>query len=394
MHNIFSCLTDMTVERFLQDYWQQKPLFIPGAFTDFRSPISADELAGLAMEEFVESRIVLTDGWQLRHGPFLEEDFHGLPESPWTLLVQGVDQLVPELSALIKAFAFLPSWRLDDIMVSFANDGGGVGPHFDQYDVFLLQAQGRRRWQIGQVCDADSACIENLELAILKDFQYSKEHVLTPGDILYLPPKVAHWGTAMGESMTFSVGFRAPNAADIVGAYAAYCLEEMGQQGLGQSPRYSDEGRLNSRDSSRIGMDTITAVRTLLLEAVDKPQVIATWFGRYMTTPRYEMVASDREIVDVKTSDNNGEQQLQKSAGSRFAYYSFDGQRGIESQSGNGREVLLFANGNHWAVSEGFAQAICARDSFCNKTLKKIVATQADALALEALKALDILEAI
>lgn len=150
--SIETLLGGLSAETFLREYWQRKPLLIRQAFPGFETPLSPDELAGLALEDEIESRIVLEHGahpWELRRGPFTEEDFRTLPERDWTLLVQSVDQFVPEVGELLKAFRFLPSWRLDDIMISYAAPGGSVGPHYDNYDVFLLQGHGRRRWKLG-----------------------------------------------------------------------------------------------------------------------------------------------------------------------------------------------------------------------------------------------------
>ena len=201
-------LGDLSADAFLQRYWQQKPLLIRHALANYRSPISGDELAGLALESEVESRLVESQGgdWTLKHGPFTEEDFLGLPEEDWTLLVQGVDLWVPEVQALLSQFAFLPPWRLDDVMVSFACPGGSVGPHFDQYDVFLLQVEGQRRWQIGAACSSETPMRDDSPLRILKEFEAEEEWVLEPGDMLYLPPGVAHWGVAETECLTFSIG--------------------------------------------------------------------------------------------------------------------------------------------------------------------------------------------
>ncbi|MFL2523111.1 MAG: cupin domain-containing protein [Candidatus Azotimanducaceae bacterium] len=170
-------LGDLSADAFLQRYWQQKPLLIRHALANYRSPISGDELAGLALESEVESRLVESQGgdWTLKHGPFTEEDFLGLPEEDWTLLVQGVDLWVPEVQALLSQFAFLPPWRLDDVMVSFACPGGSVGPHFDQYDVFLLQVEGQRRWQIGAACSSETPMRDDSPLRILKEFEAEEE---------------------------------------------------------------------------------------------------------------------------------------------------------------------------------------------------------------------------
>ena len=163
-------LGGLTAREFLRDYWQKKPLLVRQAMPGFESPISPDELAGLALEEEIESRLVIEHGerpWELRRGPFAEDAFSQLPERDWTLLVQAVDQFVPEVAELLEQFKFLPKWRIDDVMISFAAPGGGVGPHFDNYDVFLLQGFGKRRWQIGQMCNAGSPLLEHADLKIL-----------------------------------------------------------------------------------------------------------------------------------------------------------------------------------------------------------------------------------
>lgn len=212
-------LGGISAREFLRDYWQKKPLLIRQAIPGFQSPISPDELAGLSLEEEVESRLVIEHGaqpWELRRGPFTEETYQSLPERDWTLLVQAVDQFVPEVSELLEHFRFLPSWRIDDVMISYAAPGGGVGPHFDNYDVFLLQGYGKRRWRIGQMCDSQSPLMKHADLRILADFEGSDDWVLEPGDMLYLPPRLAHLGTAVDECMTYSVGFRAPSAAEVL----------------------------------------------------------------------------------------------------------------------------------------------------------------------------------
>ena len=200
---------------FLSQYWQQRPLLIRGALPDFVAPIDADTLAGLAMEDMIESRIVSFDqgSWALAHGPFQTKDFER--DCPWTLLVQGVDQWLPEVAALSGCVDFLPSWRFDDVMVSYAVDGGSVGPHFDRYDVFLLQGEGQRLWRVGQYCDESTPRLEHDSLHLLANFETVEEYLLNPGDALYVPPGYAHWGIAQGECTTFSLGFRAPTLADL-----------------------------------------------------------------------------------------------------------------------------------------------------------------------------------
>ena len=207
-------LGDYRTEDFLTDYWQQKPLLIRGASKDYEHVLSADELAGMACEEQVESRLVIEQTsnngsqWLLENGPLEEHRFSKLPETHWTLLVQGVDQWLPEVRDILSEFSFLPSWRLDDVMISYATPEGSVGPHFDYYDVFLLQTKGRRRWKLGQACDDNTALVEDQPLKLLADFEQADCFELDPGDMLYIPAGIAHWGTSLDdECMTWSIVF-------------------------------------------------------------------------------------------------------------------------------------------------------------------------------------------
>ena len=207
---------------FLRDYWQQRPLLIRNPWNGWHNPLSPDELAGLACEESVEARLISQSGAALEaeHGPFPEERFARLGEQGWSLLVQAVDHHVPEVAELIAPFRFIPDWRIDDVMVSLASDGGGVGPHFDHYDVFLIQGLGRRRWQVGQLCDDATPLLPHDDLRLLADFRATEEWLLEPGDILYVPPRIAHNGVAVGtDCMTYSVGFRAPSRTELIGGW-------------------------------------------------------------------------------------------------------------------------------------------------------------------------------
>jgi 50S ribosomal protein L16 3-hydroxylase len=209
----------LAAEDFLRDYWQRRPLLMRQAAGNL-DLIDGDLLAGLALEEAVESRLVsggLKEGWQLRQGPFAETDLTTLPNSYWTLLVQSVDHYLTQISLLLDSFRFLPPWRIEDIMISYAVPGGSVGPHFDNYDVFLIQGSGTRRWQIGQACDDDTPLLPHDSLKLLKDFKEEEEHLLQPGDVLYLPPGIAHWGTAESDDcITWSVGFRSPDLYQMI----------------------------------------------------------------------------------------------------------------------------------------------------------------------------------
>lgn len=278
-------LGGISARTFLRDYWQKKPLLIRNAFPGFVSPISGDELAGLALEDEVESRLVLEHGaapWELRRGPFDEQTFADLPDRDWTLLVQAVDQLVPEVAKLAQHFRFLPSWRVDDIMISFAAPGGGVGPHFDNYDVFLLQAEGRRRWRIGQSCDTDTPTLPHGDLRILADFQQADEWVLEPGDMLYVPPRIAHFGTAEDACMTYSVGFRAPSAAEVLTHFTDFLA-----QFLPDEERYSDADLTPPDDPHQIQADALERLKALISEHMGDERLLLTWFGQFMTEPRY-----------------------------------------------------------------------------------------------------------
>ena len=189
-------LGDITPEQFLSEYWQKKPLLIRNAFPDFEPPVSADELAGLACEADVESRLIIqnpsNDEWSLENGPFDEERFASLPKTHWTLLVQAVDHWVPEAKALLDQFRFIPSWRIDDLMISYAPKGGGVGPHFDNYDVFLLQAEGQRRWEVGGQYHEGSPRRNDAPVMILPEWDAEESFILNPGDMLYVPPQQLH----------------------------------------------------------------------------------------------------------------------------------------------------------------------------------------------------------
>lgn len=205
---------------FLTDYWQKKPLLIKQALPHFLSPLTPDELAGLSLEEEFESRLVTgstkDNRWSLSEGPFTEETFAGLPETDWTLLVQGVDRFIPEVESLVAHFDFIPRWRFDDVMISYAATGGSVGPHFDHYDVFLLQGSGRRSWSLSrQHCELENY-LEGVPLRIMKQFTAEQHFEVEAGDLLYIPPKVAHHGVSLSDDCTsLSFGYRSYSASEM-----------------------------------------------------------------------------------------------------------------------------------------------------------------------------------
>lgn len=278
-------LQNFDIDLFLRDYWQKKPLLIRNAFRDWHNPLEPDELAGLACEAEIESRLICqTDaGWEMEQGPLAVERLSGLNESHWTLLVQAVDQHVPAVADLLAAFRFIPNWRIDDVMVSLAADQGGVGPHFDQYDVFLIQGLGRRHWQIGAHCDADTPLLPHADLKLLSQFEATEEWVLEPGDILYVPPGIAHNGVAVSsDCMTYSVGFRAPSRADLLGHYVDDVLDSIKEDEL-----YRDPDLTAQANAGEISPKALARLQQMVLESLSDPAHFARWFGTFNSTPKY-----------------------------------------------------------------------------------------------------------
>lgn len=309
-------LGGLTTQAFLDRYWQKAPWLVRQAFPDLSSLISGDELAGLATEQDVESRLVRSESWALRHGPFFDDDFAELPEKDWTLLVQAVDHWVPEVARLFELFRFLPAWRLDDIMISYAVPGGGVGPHFDQYDVFLIQAEGKREWRIGQSCSETDECRSDTDLKILTEFHEQESWVLGPGDMLYVPPGVAHWGTALTEGITYSIGFRAPSQAEALIDFAQFFADRSSE-----FDRYSDADLSARTDPYRLAPEDIDRVQTLLQTITQDRALVTEWFGRYMTEPKYQEVPLENSLASARSVARQLQHQpLLRNDAARLAY--------------------------------------------------------------------------
>ena len=282
-------LGGLSPAEFLRDYWQKRPLLIRGAVPGFRSPLAPEELAGLACEEGVAARIVLEkDGhtpWEVRYAPFEEEDFTTLPASHWTVLVTDVEKHVPELREVIEPFRFIPDWRIDDLMISYAAPEGSVGPHVDAYDVFLLQGWGRRRWQIATRPVSPEDFVPGLELRILREFTPEQEWVLEPGDMLYLPPGLAHHGVAVDACMTYSVGFRAPSHRELLTDLLEDRLEA-----IDPHARYGDPDLSPQADPAAIGPEALAKVRAILAQYLTlDDDDLAPWLGRYLTDPKVDL---------------------------------------------------------------------------------------------------------
>lgn len=298
-------LQDFDSEAFIKQYWQKKPCLIKSAFVDLESPISPEELAGLACEEEVHSRLVLEKGgdspWQLRYGPFEEADFLSLPETHYSLLVSECEKWIPEFADLLNCFRFLPTWRIDDVMLSYAPPGGSVGPHTDEYDVFLLQIQGQRNWQYTDQRIDNPALWENLDLAIMQDFVADQEAVLEPGDMLYLPPGVAHHGVAVDPCLTCSIGFRAPTATEVLESFT----HEIDKKELGLQ-RYSDPELETKRHFGEITDTEIDRFKRLVLQLLEQPR--SHWLdtiGKLLSDSTVSETTDPVNITDISELEAN-----------------------------------------------------------------------------------------
>ena len=358
---------------FLRDYWQKRPLLVRGAFAQFRDPLTPNDLAGLACEEMALSRLVAherkRDRWSLRNGPFSEDDFATLPKRDWTILVQDVDKWDADVAALLDAFGFLPSWRIDDVMVSYAVDGGSVGAHVDQYDVFLLQGLGQRRWQISVDPNARKDFRDDADLKLLREFTPTHDWILEPGDMLYLPPGVPHHGVAIGECLTYSIGMRAPSKAELLLDFAD-ALAEM----LPEELRLADPDLLPAKSDGEIdeaAMVRVVRAMPWLSIALDGKKkgkknvgrtdgcsgsvdasMLRTWFLRFITSYRSAHAAAPRprRIGDSEFARAfaNGAEAL-RNPWSRAAW------------TREGRDALLSVAGTGYRSSIAFARLVASR---------------------------------
>ena len=354
----------MPPARFLRDYWQKRPLLIRGAFHGFRKTITPEDLAGLACAEAALSRIVLHDPkrqrWTLRNGPFSERDFAQLPESHWTLLVQDVDKWDMDVAALLDEFVFIPSWRVDDVMISYATDGGGVGAHVDRYDVFLVQGIGQRRWGISTDPRAPTEFRDDAELKILREFTPTHEWLLEPGDALYLPPGVPHEGTAVGDCMTFSVGMRAPAQAELLLDLAEFLAEL-----LGEYSRYVDADLQPARAGGEIDAAAIARARRALPQFARMDETLfAGWFGGFITRYRaaHEAAPRARPWPPTRLAAKLARARVLRNPWSRFAWVR------------TGRRATLFVAGDAYACAPALARELCAQREHVGAALARLCA--------------------
>jgi 50S ribosomal protein L16 3-hydroxylase len=345
---------------FLREYWQRKPLLIRNPWMSWANPLEPDELAGLACEEGIESRLIMQsdEDWRVEHGQLPEARFSALGGTPWTLLVQAVDHHVPKVAALLEPFRFIPNWRIDDVMVSYATDRGGVGPHFDQYDVFLIQGLGKRRWQVGAHCDGETALLPHDDLRLLARFEPTEEWLLEPGDMLYVPPGIAHNGIAVGDDcMTYSIGFRAPSRSELIAHWSDHLLA-----GLQDDDRYEDRNLPAQDNPGEISGAALASLQAMITAKMLDRDGFARWFGAYNTTRKYaegdwqpdELVQAGEVRAYVA-----GDIPLVRNPASRFSF--------IRQSPG----LLLFVDGQCFTCADetaAFAEMLCAQDSMAADT--------------------------
>ncbi len=288
----------------MKRYWHKRPLLIRQALPGFTAPLSREALFALAAQDDVESRLIsrTRKRWQLEHGPFDAEDLPPTSRKQWTLLVQGVNLHAPAVDALMQQFRFIPDARLDDVMISYATDGGGVGPHLDSYDVFLLQAHGKRRWRIGP--QRDTTWLEGVPLRILKHFEAEQEWVLEPGDMLYLPPGYAHDGVAEGECMTYSIGFRAPLEQEMLQNFLYYLAENAAELPFARhfAGRYADPGQTAVKHPALLPDAMVDTLVSQLAKVRWGQKEVEDFLGRWLSEPKSHVFfdAPDRPVSPSK----------------------------------------------------------------------------------------------
>jgi 50S ribosomal protein L16 3-hydroxylase len=346
----------ISLKTFLTEYWQKKPLVIRNALPDFINCLSPDELAGLSLEEDIESRLVQetpkqNPHWHLKNGPFAEADFAQLPKTHWTLLVQGVDRVIPEVYDLLDHFNFIPQWRIDDVMISYATKHGSVGPHYDNYDVFLFQAMGRREWSLtAQQCSPDNY-IPDLELRIMNEFNTEEQFILEEGDMLYLPPHIGHHGIALSEEcMTYSFGYRSYEGQEILDSLSDYVSETEQFKALYQDPDWSTQNT-----SSEIQAPAWQQAQKLIQELISNEELMKSWFASFAT--RLDQQAEKQLPIPLEEDEadlNDFMDELREGQGlirdacCRFAY----------TAEHNNKNACLYINGYEWETIDVSADLV------------------------------------
>ncbi len=340
----------LSQEIFLRDYWQQKPLLIKQAFPDFVNPIDENELAGLACDPDASSRFmqhVQGNEWRMCMGPLEESFFDDVTGNKWSLLVSDIEKLLPDFRDYLQPFRFLPDWRIDDLMISYAPPGGSVGAHVDQYDVFLLQAAGMREWQIETTPRRGQQKSISADISLLGDFQAAETMHLTAGDMLYLPPQYAHHGIAKEDPcMTWSIGFRAPSADEMLPVVMNYLLDD-----LKDSQRFTDAKRPPVSNPGLISTADQKTLRQLLRNALEHDdRQLDQWIGRYLTEPKH---SSDN--IEIQSFDWP---QLSETIGSQHRLCCNSDKAFAYSEAGDD-SAIIYADGNHYPCSLLLAKHLC-----------------------------------
>ncbi|CAM9156529.1 MULTISPECIES: cupin domain-containing protein [Acinetobacter] len=336
-------LGGITAEQFLSEYWQKKPLLVRNAMPEIANLLEPDDVMELALEEHVTARLIKQkdrdpNQWSVKSSPLLKADFQKMPKL-WTLLVQAVDHYSFDLSEMWKKFPFIPQWRRDDIMVSYAPQGGSVGKHFDFYDVFLVQGYGHRRWQLGQMCDAETALVPGQPLKLLPEIEVNFDEVLAPGDLLYVPPGLAHYGVAEDDCLTFSFGFRMPNVSDM--------MDRVGD-------KFSENESLRNplvdiiRDQvgaiGEVSGNELEYLKEQIMQQLHNSNVLEDAIMTLMSEPKYPENLPEAEEIgtgDLEEALDQGYSLMLEPA-SRLLYTEADG------------DVLFWANGEGIEISEAF----------------------------------------
>ncbi len=330
---------DLTPETFLKEYWQKKPLLIKNALPNFQNTIEADELAGLAMEQEIESRIIAkntADEWQVTHGPF--EDFSQFGEDNWTLLVQAVNNWSRETEQLTSLVSFIPKWRVDDVMVSFSTPNGGVGAHLDQYDVFILQGEGKRRWQVGQPNNSLQTLLPHPDLKQVSTFSPIIDEITKAGDLLYIPPNHPHNGVSIENSLNFSIGFQAPSSQDLWSGFADSLIDKnIGEQ------RFSDASREATPTPEVLEKNDLDKLKAFMLEEFNKLDVFTSFIGKYLTQSHHtlELLIPAQPFTEDQVKSFAEDDTIQ-----------FTPVSGIKSVICNTPEKNLFINGDCFHLTD------------------------------------------
>lgn len=358
---------NLDIGHFLDTFWQKKPTVIKQAFIDFEDPIMADEIAGLAMEEEIESRLVYKeqDQWQAKSGPF--SSFEKLEENGCTLLVQAVDHWHEEAQELVRPFRFLPNWRIDDLMVSYSTIEGGVGPHIDNYDVFIIQGSGKRHWRVGNKIAMQEFAAHSA-LKHCEEFSAIIDVTLEPGDILYIPCGYPHEGYAIEPSINYSIGFRAPDQNELLSSFADYCLDS-----TDAAERYTDLDMQIREKPGRIETQELNELHKIMLSKCQTPEDLIPWFGAMISDAQHEL-----DIAKIEQPHSTEEILNLFSEGAQFT--RLGGLRAVYFQQS---PDLLFINGEQFNC-EGFTELghyLCDQDDVGCEVVE-LLKEDSDALTL------------